>query len=57
MKIKVKKLKAEAVLPQMMRQGDAAFDLATCEDVLLKSRRNQNNSDWFSFRDTRWFCR
>ncbi|KKP89461.1 MAG: Deoxyuridine 5'-triphosphate nucleotidohydrolase [Parcubacteria group bacterium GW2011_GWA2_36_10] len=35
MKIKVKKLKAEAVLPQMMRQGDAAFDLATCEDVLL----------------------
>ncbi|MBP9802410.1 dUTP diphosphatase [Patescibacteria group bacterium] len=37
MKIKVKKLKAEAVLPQMMRPGDAAFDLATCEDVLLVS--------------------
>lgn len=33
--IKVKKLKANATLPQMMRQGDAAFDLATCEDVLL----------------------
>lgn len=35
MKIKVKKLKVNAILPQMMRQGDAAFDLATCEDVLL----------------------
>lgn len=37
MKIKVKKLKANAILPQMMREGDAAFDLAACEDVLLKS--------------------
>lgn len=35
MKIKVKKLKANAILPQMMREGDAAFDLAACEDVLL----------------------
>jgi dUTP pyrophosphatase len=33
MKIKVKKLKAEAVLPQMMRPGDAAMDLYAVEEM------------------------
>lgn len=39
--IKVKKLKANAILPQMMRAGDAAFDLSACEDVLLKSGKTK----------------
>ncbi|MCB9802827.1 dUTP diphosphatase [Candidatus Nomurabacteria bacterium] len=41
MKIKVKKLKEQAVLPQMMRQGDAAFDLSSCENFLLKSNETK----------------
>lgn len=36
MKIKVKKLKANATLPQMMRQGDAALDLYASDDVMIK---------------------
>ncbi len=31
--IKVKKLTANAILPQMMRQGDAAMDLYAAEDM------------------------
>ena len=36
MKIKIKKLKGNAVLPKMMRQGDAALDLYAVEDVKIK---------------------
>jgi dUTP pyrophosphatase len=36
MKIKIKKLKDSAILPKMMRPGDAALDLYAVEDVVIK---------------------
>jgi|SRR3989344_7812443 len=34
-KIKIKKLREEAVVPQYKREGDAALDLHSCEDYVL----------------------
>lgn len=37
MKMKVQKMHEHATLPEFKREGDAAMDLYSCEDVLLKS--------------------
>ena len=36
MKIKIKKLNPEAILPKYAREGDAGLDLYSCEETILK---------------------
>lgn len=44
MKIKIKKLNAQAILPQAMRPGDAAVDLYACADAELAPGQRANIS-------------
>jgi len=37
MKIKIKKLKPEAIIPSYAHEGDAGMDIYSCEDVLIKA--------------------
>ncbi|PIN86849.1 dUTP diphosphatase [Candidatus Woesearchaeota archaeon CG10_big_fil_rev_8_21_14_0_10_44_13] len=37
MKLKVKKLQEDAILPQHAKKGDAAIDLSSCEELVLKA--------------------
>lgn len=37
MKIKIKKLKPEAMLPSYAHDGDAGMDIYSCEDILIKA--------------------